>query len=76
MLKLCLKVTSLEEVHWYVDASQAVHWDSKEQTGASMMLGKGAIINSSLRQKINTKSSCETELVGVDDVISVVLWAL
>ena len=75
-LKLCLRVTNLEEAHWFVDASHAVHWDCKGQTGASMTLGKGAVINSSLRQKINTKSSCETELVGVDDVISTVLWSL
>lgn len=74
-LKLCLKVTSLEEAHWFVDASHEVHWDCKGQTGASMTLGKEAIINSSLCQKINTKSSCETELVGVDDVILTVLWS-
>lgn len=41
-----------------------------------MTLGDGAVINVSLKQKINTKSSTETELVGVDDVISTVLWAL
>jgi hypothetical protein len=28
----------------------------------------------SSKQKINTKSSCEAELVGVDDAIPMVLW--
>ena len=37
---------------------------------------RGAVINVSLRQKINTKSTCETELVGVNNCISSVLWLL
>ena len=75
-LKLRLEVTSLEESEWFVDASHGVHWDCKGQTGASLTLGKGALINASLRQKCNTKSSTESELVGVSDVISTILWSL
>ena len=41
-----------------------------------MTLGKGAVISFSRKQKINTKSSTETELVGVDDAMSEVLWSL
>ena len=33
-------------------------------------------ISSSTKLKCNTKSSCESEIVGVDDVISVMLWSL
>ena len=75
-LKLRLEVTNLEEGEWFVDASHGIHWDCKGQTGASLTLGKGAVINASLRQKCNTKSSTESELVGVSDVISTVLWSL
>ena len=39
-----------------------------------MSLGKGAIQAVSTKQKINTRSSTESELVSVDDVISKVLW--
>ena len=39
-----------------------------------MSLGKGAVLSSSRKQKLNTKSSTESELVGVDDVISKILW--
>ena len=39
-----------------------------------MTLGKGAIASSSRKQKINTKSSTETELVAVDDKIGDILW--
>jgi hypothetical protein len=39
-----------------------------------MMLGLGGIYNMSTRQKINTKSSTEAELVGVDDAMPMVVW--
>ena len=39
-----------------------------------MSLGKGAIQAVSTKQKINTRSSTEAELVSVDDIISKVLW--
>ena len=53
-----------------------VHWDCKGQTGAGMTLGKGAVLSYSWKQKINTKSSTETELVAVDDAIGNILWSL
>ena len=39
-----------------------------------MSLGNGIICSMSTKQKVNTRSSTEAELVGVDDVISKVLW--
>ena len=39
-----------------------------------MSLGKGSIYSTSIRQKLNTKSSTEAELVGVADVIPMALW--
>jgi hypothetical protein len=41
-----------------------------------MTLGKGAAISFSQKQKINTCSSTETEVVGVDDAMPSVLWSL
>ena len=41
----------------------------ESQTGATMSLGKGSIFSFSKKQKLNTKSSTEAELVGVDDLI-------
>ena len=37
-------------------------------------MGKGEVYNQSTKQKINTKSSTETEVVGVDDILPQVLW--
>jgi hypothetical protein len=61
-------------VKWWVDASFAVHPDMKSHTGGVMTLGKGAMYGTSTRHKINTKSSTEAELVGINDVMPQVLW--
>jgi hypothetical protein len=57
-----------------VDGAFAVHNDTKSHTGALMTLGKGAAYATSTRQKLNTRSSTEAELVGVDDVMALVMW--
>ena len=57
-----------------MDASFAVHPDFKSHTGAMMTMGKGAIMSISRKQKLNTRSSTEAELVGVDDIAVMILW--
>jgi hypothetical protein len=42
-------------------------------TGASMSLGRGSPISLSRKQKINTKSSTEVEVVGIDNVMLLVI---
>jgi hypothetical protein len=61
-------------VKWWVDASFAVHTDMKSHTGGTLSLGKGSVYSASTQQKLNTKSSTEAELVGVDDVMLLILW--
>jgi hypothetical protein len=63
-----------QTIKWHVDASFAVHQEFKSHTGATMSLGHGVICSVSTKQKVNTRSSTEAELVGLDDVISKVLW--
>jgi hypothetical protein len=41
-----------------------------------MSLGQGVIYRTSKRQKLNTKSSTESEVVGTDDVMPQMLWTL
>ena len=74
--KLCLKLKAdnLQVVKWYVDASFAVHPDFRSHTGAVMTLGEGSIIAMSKKQKSNTRSSTEAELVGADDAATMILW--
>ena len=40
-----------------------------------MTLGKGSIIDTSHKQKINTRSSTEAELVGADNAVIQIQWA-
>jgi hypothetical protein len=73
-LWLTLEVKDDLTIEWWVDASFAVHPDMRSHTGITMSLGKGSPISSSQKQKINTKSSTESELVGVDDAMPLVVW--
>jgi hypothetical protein len=61
-------------VKWWIDASFAVHPDMKSHTGGTMSLGKGSVYCLSRKQHINTKSSTEAELVGVDDGMPLMIW--
>jgi hypothetical protein len=59
---------------WHVDASFAVHPDFRSRTGGVMTFGNGALISLSRKQKLNTRSSTEAELVGADDAATMILW--
>jgi len=41
-----------------------------------MTLEKGGIYGTSTRQRINTRSSMESELVGVNDAMPQILWTI
>ena len=73
-LPLILGATSGGVLHWYVDASFAVHQNMRGHTGGGLTLGQGFPITSSNKQKLNTRSSTESELVGVDDMMSLIIW--
>ena len=73
-LVLTLEVDNLNISKWYADAAFPVHLDYKSHTGGIHTMGKGAIQAISSKQKLNTKSSTEAELVGADDVLSQLLW--
>ena len=59
-----------------MDTSFAVHPDYKSHIGATMSYGDGdgAVQSISRKQKLNTKSSTESELVGVDNILVMIIW--
>ena len=59
---------------WYPDAAFAVHPDMKSHTGGVFTAGKGAINTISAKQKLNTRSSTEAELVAADDITPQAIW--
>ena len=72
--KLILGAQDLSVVKWYVDVSFAVHADYRSHTGAVMTFGHGAVQTICRKQKLNTRSSTEAELVGADDAATMILW--
>ena len=72
-LPLIIGADDSSSMVWNIDASFAVHADCKSHTGASLTLGHGSVLSMSCKQ-INTKSSTEAELVGVDDAMTFVMW--
>ena len=73
-LTLMLEADDLQLIHWWIDGAFATHRDMRSHTGGAMTLGKGVIYGTSTRQKLNTRSSTEAELVAIDDCMSQVLW--
>jgi hypothetical protein len=61
---------------WWVDASFAVHPNMRGHSGGGLSLGRGFPIVSSTNQKLNTRSSTETEIVGADDFMPAICWTL
>ena len=47
----------------------------KSRTGSVFTLGKGCIKRSSIKQKVNSRSTAESELIAVDDKIAKVIWS-
>ena len=74
-LPLILGLDGSETLTWNVDASFATHADAKSHTGASLTLGQGSVISMSKKQKLVTRSSTESELVGLDDALTFIMWA-
>ena len=63
-----------DSVRWWIDASYAVHPNMRGHTGATMSMGNGSIYSGSWKQKMVTRSSTESEVVGVHDVLPQILW--
>ena len=72
--------TTLEEddtgtLTYCMDAAFAAHANGMtSQSGSMFALGKGAIINSSSKQKRNARSSAEAELNAVNNKTLTVTW--
>jgi hypothetical protein len=59
---------------WYIGALFAMHPNMRGHTGGGLTMGRGFPISVSTKQKLNTRSSNESELVGVNDMILVICW--
>jgi len=73
-MPLTLEASDINEVKWWVDASYAVHPNMRSHTGGIMTLGSGGVYAVFAKSKLNTRSSTESELVGLHDVMPQILW--
>lgn len=67
-------IESDEGPKWWMDNSYTVHLDMRSHSRVYMTLGEGATNSTSSKQKLNTKSSTEVELVAIDNFMGQVLW--
>ncbi len=74
-MEYTVSADSLTKIRAWMDASYAVHPDMRSHTGGIMPLGTGGFVPKSNKQKLNTKSSTEAELVGASDYLPNLLWA-
>lgn len=58
----------------YIDTSYAVHVDMQRHTDGLVTIWIGIVHGKSSKQKINSKSSTESEVVGVNEYLSYLLW--
>jgi hypothetical protein len=73
-LTYTLGADDLRSFRTWIDASFAVHPDMKSHMGGVTSFGTGGLIYKSSKQKLNTKSSTKSELVGASDYLPNTLW--
>ena len=73
-LPLILSIDKSGNIKWYVDAAFSVHKDTRIHTGGFMNMGTGGVYVHSDKQNLKNKSSTEADLVGVDDLLTQVIW--
>ena len=67
--KLTLKINNTAMLDWYTDADFVVHENINFHMVGVITMGKGAIQKTSMKQKINKKSSTEKYLVAANDLL-------
>ena len=69
-----IDIDDIDTLRTWVDAAYAVHSDMCSHTGGTMSFVTGVIHTKSSKQKLNTKSSTEAELVGVSEYLPYHIW--
>jgi hypothetical protein len=73
-LPLILSANRTDILKWWVDAAFAVHPKMQGHSGGGLSLGIGFPIVSLTKQKLNTRSSMESEIVGANDFMPAICW--
>ena len=73
---LTLGAEDLNSIGSFVDVSFAMHEDMRSHTGGGVSFGRGILMGRSTKQKLNTTSSTESELVGAAEYLPNVVWLM
>ena len=74
-MKRIIGANGLELLQSWADASFAIYRNMKCHMGACMSFGKGMVHHRTAKQKLNTRSSTESELVAASDYVCWTVWA-
>lgn len=72
---MTIECTDMQTITWYIDELYATHHDMKGQSGAILMIGDNTVLTWSNKQKVNTRSLTEAELIAVDNALPTIQWA-
>jgi hypothetical protein len=73
-LPLILRADDNGTMSLYIDGAHAVHDNMRGHAGVFVTAGKGALYASSTKNKLNTTSSTESEIVSVGEKLPKFLW--
>lgn len=73
-LHVTIHCKQIDNLTWYIDGSYATHADMTGQSGAVLVTGGCVVLSRSNKEKVNTRSSTEVELIAVDDAVPTVQW--
>jgi hypothetical protein len=74
MMPMILSANGSGILKWWVDASFVVHPNMHGHSGGGLSLGRGFPIVGYTKQKLNFRSSTETEIVGATDFMRAICW--
>ena len=69
-----MSAEDLTTIRAWADASYAIHYVIRGHTGGVISFGIGVTHHKSHKQKLNAKSSTETEIIGASDYLPWLLW--
>ena len=74
-MKRIMGMNRPDYIQTWIDTSYAIHRDMRGYTGGVISMGKDTMIHNCTKHKLNTKSSTESEVVGVSDFLPYIIWA-
>jgi hypothetical protein len=74
--KVYFRHSDSKEIEFFADASFRIHTDTGSHTGIIGKLFGNPILFKSGKQKILSKSSCEAELIALDEAATFIVWLM